>query len=88
MTRHTFELDRDFVELFVLLKLLAIAPSGGTAKAMVAAGQVSVDGVIETRKACKIRCNQVVRVADDEVHVIAASVRQSDTEVTKVDFND
>jgi ribosome-associated protein len=73
MSRHTFELIRDFVELHVLLKLLALAPSGGAAKAMIAAGHVSVDGIIETRKACKIRSNQVVRVADDEVHVVAAS---------------
>jgi ribosome-associated protein len=74
MPRHIFKLDKDFVELHVLLKLLALAPSGGTAKAMIAAGQVRIDGVIETRKACKIRHDQVVRVADDEVHVVAASI--------------
>lgn len=72
MPRHTFLLDKEFVELHSLLKLLALAPSGGAAKAMIAAGQVSVDGVVETRKACKIRGSQVVRVADDEVCVIVA----------------
>ncbi|MDP1536756.1 MAG: RNA-binding S4 domain-containing protein [Burkholderiales bacterium] len=72
MTQHTFQLDKEFVELHVLLKLLALAPSGGAAKAMIAAGQVSVDGVVETRKACKIRANQVVRVADDKVCVVVA----------------
>jgi ribosome-associated protein len=66
----TFQLDDDFVELHVLLKLLALAPSGGAAKAMIAAGDVRVDGVVETRKACKIRSNQVVRVGDDEVRVL------------------
>lgn len=71
MTQHTFKLDKEFVELHVLLKLLALAPSGGAAKAMIAAGQVSVDGIVETRKACKIRGNQVVRVADDEVRVVS-----------------
>jgi ribosome-associated protein len=70
MSLHTFQLDDDFVELHVLLKLLALAPSGGAAKAMIAAGNVSVDGVVETRKGCKIRGNQVVRVADDEVRVV------------------
>ncbi len=78
MPQHNFELDRDFVELHVLLKLLALAPSGGAAKAMIAAGQISVDGVIETRKACKIRRNQVVRVAGDEVHVLAKLPARSD----------
>jgi ribosome-associated protein len=71
MSLHTFQLDDDFVELHVLLKLLALAPSGGAAKAMIAAGNVSVDGVVETRKGCKIRGNQVVRVADDEVRVVS-----------------
>lgn len=67
---QTFQLEREFIELHVLLKLVALAPSGGAAKAMIAAGQVSVDGVTETRKACKIRGNQVVRVAGDEIRVI------------------
>jgi ribosome-associated protein len=70
MSHRTFQLEKEFVELHVLLKLLAIAPSGGAAKVMIAAGHVSVDGVRETRKACKIRGGQVVRVADDEILVI------------------
>jgi len=71
MARHTFPLDKPFIELHVLLKLLALAPSGGAAKALIAAGGVSVDGRVETRKACKIRGNQVVRMAGDEVRVVA-----------------
>jgi ribosome-associated protein len=71
MSRHDFRLDDEFIELHVLLKLLALAPSGGAAKAMIAAGEVSVDGVVETRKARKIRAGQVVSLADDEIHVVA-----------------
>ena len=69
MTLHTFTLEKEFVELHTLLKLLAIASSGGAAKAMVAEGLVRVDGQTETRKACKIRAGQVVRVGTDEVRV-------------------
>lgn len=69
MARYTFRLEKAFVELHTLLKLLALAPSGGAAKAMIAAGQVSVDGHPETRKACKIRAGQIVRVGDNEVRV-------------------
>ncbi len=72
MNPHTFQLDKPFVELHVLLKLLAIASSGGAAKVMIAAGEVCVDGKVETRKACKIRGGQVVRVADEEVQVVSA----------------
>jgi len=66
---HTFQLKGEFVKLHALLKLLGLASSGGAAKAMIASGQVSVDGVVETRKACKIRAGQVVRVAGEEVRV-------------------
>lgn len=69
MTQHAFTLEKEFIELHTLLKLLALAPSGGAAKAMIAAGEVSVDGRTETRKACKIRAGQVVRVRDNEVRV-------------------
>jgi ribosome-associated protein len=69
MSVHSIELRGDFVELHALLKLLALAPSGGAAKAMIAAGEVSVDGQTETRKARKIRAGQVVRVGEEEVRV-------------------
>jgi ribosome-associated protein len=69
MKQHSFRLEKEFVELHTLLKLLALAPSGGAAKTMIAAGEVSVDGHTETRKACKIRAGQVVRLGDDEVRV-------------------
>lgn len=71
MARHTFRLDGDYVELNVLLKLLALAPSGGAAKAMVAAGEVLVDGVVETRKTRKLRVGQLVRLGDEEIVIVA-----------------
>jgi ribosome-associated protein len=46
---HHFQLQGEFIELNVLLKLLALAPSGGAAKALIAEGAVSVDGEVETR---------------------------------------
>lgn len=72
MPRRDFRLDREFVELHVLIKLLSLAPSGGAAKAMIAAGQVRVDGLVETRKGRKLRGGQRVSVAgtDDEVQIL------------------
>lgn len=57
-----FELDggREFVELCNLLKLVGLADSGGAGKALVAAGEVSLDGVGESRKTAKVRAGQVV----------------------------
>ena len=71
MPRLSFELDREFVELNQLLKLSGLCDSGGAGKMLVASGAVSVDGVVESRKTCKIRSGQVVRVGDVEIHVAA-----------------
>lgn len=65
-----FELDRDHVELNQLLKLVGVCDSGGAGKALVASGAVSVDGVTELRKTCKIRAGSRVTVDDIEIHVV------------------
>jgi ribosome-associated protein len=71
MQQLNFELDREFVELNQLLKLSGLCDSGGAGKALVASGSVSVDGVVELRKTCKIRDGQVVRIGDAEIRVTA-----------------
>lgn len=73
MNQHSFELTREFITLDSLLKLLTIAPSGGIAKMMVAAGEVEVNGEVELRKTRKLREGDVVRVGDEEIKIIAAS---------------
>lgn len=71
MSAIPFDLERDHVELNQLLKLVGLCDSGGAGKALVASGVVSVDGVVELRKTCKIRDGQVVRVGDAEIRVTA-----------------
>jgi ribosome-associated protein len=72
MSVQIFQLDREYIELNILLKLLGVAPSGGAAKAMVAAGQVSVDGVVESRKTRKLRGGETVATGDDEIRIVAS----------------
>ena len=48
------EISREPVELYKILKFEGMVTSGGQAKAVVAAGQVLVNGKIETRKRKKI----------------------------------
>ena len=69
---HTidFDLDREHVELNQLLKLVGLADSGGQGKAIVASGDVMVDGAVELRKTAKIRAGQIVRVGDAEIRVL------------------
>lgn len=72
MARQDFQLRGEFIELHALLKLLALAASGGAAKVMVAEGLVRVDGEIEIRKTRKLRAGQVVRVGDEEIRIVGA----------------
>lgn len=64
-----FELEGDYVELNQLLKLAGLCDSGGAGKALVADGQVQVDGVVELRKTCKIRAGQRVECGGISIHV-------------------
>jgi ribosome-associated protein len=79
MSNHTFTLNSEYIELDKLLKLLAIASSGGAAKAMVAEGMVTVDGAPESRKTRKLRAGCVVEVhldasggENETIRVVAA----------------
>lgn len=54
------QLTSQYIELCQLLKLAGIAASGGQGKHVVAAGEVRVDGLPETRKTAKIRDGQQV----------------------------
>ncbi|GHA68570.1 RNA-binding protein [Lysobacter bugurensis] len=68
-----FELDREFVELNQLLKLVGLCDSGGAGKALVASGTVLVDGHVELRKTAKIRAGQRVAAQGIEIQVIDAA---------------
>ena len=65
-----FEVEGDYVELNLLLKLTGLCDSGGAGKKIVASGDVSVDGVPELRKTCKIRRGQVVTLGDMRIEII------------------
>lgn len=71
MQNLEFHLDGDHVELNQLLKLTGICDSGGAGKAIVASGEVSVDGKVELRKTAKIRAGQVVTLGDVRIRVLA-----------------
>ena len=64
-----FTLEGEYVELNQLLKLAGLCDSGGAGKALVADGQVRVDGVVELRKTCKIRAGQRVQYLGTTIKV-------------------
>ncbi|MCE1198907.1 MAG: RNA-binding S4 domain-containing protein [Marinilabiliales bacterium] len=57
----------EFIELIKLLKLLRIAASGGEAKMMVEAGEVTLNGQPESRKRAKLRAGDVVRIFGKQI---------------------
>jgi ribosome-associated protein len=59
------------IALCDLLKLTGVADSGGQGKALVAAGEVRVDGRPESRKTAKIRAGQVVECRGTRIRVNA-----------------
>ena len=64
-----FALEGEYVELNQVLKLAGLCDSGGAGKALVADGQVRVDGVVELRKTCKIRAGQRVQCLGTTIKV-------------------
>lgn len=73
-TPHVHEVPlnpgREHIELCDLLKLSGLADSGGAAKHVIADGAVTVDGVVETRKRCKVRPGQMVAFGGQRVTVV------------------
>jgi len=66
--------QQEFIELHKLLKFMGVAESGAQAKALVAAGEVTVNGAVELRKACKIRAGQ--SVATGAVRIVVAEAQE------------
>jgi len=61
-----FTIRGEHIALDALLKATGVAPSGGAARALIDAGEVRVDGKVETRRRCKLRAGQEVRVVGAE----------------------
>ena len=70
MPRLDFRLSGEFIALNDLLKVTGVCASGGAGKALVASGAVRVGDAVESRKTCKIRAGQVVRVGNVEIRVL------------------
>ncbi len=59
----------EFIELYKVLKVEGLASSGGEAKAVIAAGQVLVNGVIETQKRKKIIAGDSIEFKDEKIRI-------------------
>ncbi len=70
MTKIEFKLERDYIELYKLLKFLDLIDSGGEAKLLIANGYVKRNGEVEQRKRAKIGHGERIEVADVCIEVL------------------
>ncbi len=66
-----FDLRGEHIALGALLKASGLASSGGAVKPMLAAGEVRVNGVAESRRGRKLRAGDEVVVGAQRVRVRA-----------------
>ncbi len=67
------EISREPVELYKILKFEGMVASGGQAKVVVAAGQVLVNGKIETQKRKKIVAGDTIEFDNERIGIKLAS---------------
>lgn len=67
------EISREPVELYKILKFEGMVASGGQAKAVVGAGQVLVNGNIETQKRKKIVAGDAIEFNNEKISIKLAS---------------
>lgn len=73
MKERKYTLQRDYIELIKLLKLLHLAESGAHAKFMVGEGQIQLNGETEYRKRAKIRSGDIVQCNNVRILIEAES---------------
>ena len=70
---RTVTINKEPVELFRILKFEGLVTSGGEAKAVIAQGDVIVNGSVETRKRKKIVSGDIIEY-DAETLLIRSSL--------------
>lgn len=58
------------VELYKILKFEGLVGSGAEAKAVVAEGQVLLNGVVETQKRKKVLANDVIEFGGEKIRIV------------------
>lgn len=68
---RSIEISGDMIRLGQLLKLAGTSSGGADAKALIAGGQVSVNGAPELRRGRQLHPGDIVGVGDEDLRVVA-----------------
>ncbi|MEN8726145.1 MAG: RNA-binding S4 domain-containing protein [Lentimonas sp.] len=63
------EISREPIELYKLIKFEGLASSGGEAKAMIADGQVLLNGAVETQKRKKLVSGDCIELGETTLKI-------------------
>ena len=69
---QAIEISSEMIRLGQLLKLAGVVSGGADAKALIASGQVSVNGEPELRRGRQLHPGDLVRAGTDELRIVAA----------------
>ena len=69
MQELEFKLNKEFIELNKLLKILSLVESGGQANSIISDGYVKYNGEIDTRKRLKLRKGDLVEFNDTQIRI-------------------
>jgi ribosome-associated protein len=64
------EIREDMIRLGQFLKLAGLIDTGGETKERIAAGEVEVNGEVDTRRGRQLRRGDVITVAGEDVRVV------------------
>jgi ribosome-associated protein len=78
VTDLEFTLRGDCIALDALLKAAGAVSSGGAAKQLIVAGEVSIDGNTDRARSRKVRAGQVVRTGPWKIRVVAPAAVEPD----------
>lgn len=73
MSEEAIAIRTETIELGQFLKLAGLAVTGGEAKAILASGEVRVNGEPESRRGRKLRVGDVVEVGQISLRLVAAN---------------
>ena len=69
MQELEFALDKEFIELNKLLKILSLVESGGQANSIISDGYVKYNGEVDTRKRLKLRKGDIVEFDETRIRI-------------------
>jgi len=64
------KISKEPVELYKILKFEGIVTSGGEAKSIIGDGQVSVNGLVETRKRKKMLSGDIIECMGEKYRIV------------------